>query len=88
MTPTTDHVFIEVEEPSKQTASGIYLVKSWDNLPPVGIVKSVGPDVRVIKEGDRVVFMQYASVELPEQNIRVVKEGHILGVMNDTDTGQ
>lgn len=80
-----DMVFIQVDEETGQTASGIYTVKTWDNLPPTGRVTAVGPDVRDVKVGDHVIFMQYASVDTDDANIRVVKEEHVLGVIDDTN---
>lgn len=78
-----DTVFIQVDDESNQTASGIYIVKKWDSLPPTGTVTAVGPDVKDVKVGNHVIFMQYASIDTDNANIRVVKEEHILGVIDE-----
>lgn len=80
-----DTVFIQVDDESNQTASGIYIVKKWDNLPPTGTVTAVGPDVKDVTVGDHVIFMQYASIDTDDANIRVVKEEHVLGVIDDKE---
>jgi len=80
-----DTVFIQLDDESNQTASGLYLVKTWDSIPPTGTVTAVGPDVKDVKVGDHVIFMQYASIDTDEADIRVVKEEHVLGVINDKE---
>lgn len=44
---------------------------------------SVGPEVKDLKENDHVVFMQYASVDSDDADIRVVQEKHVLGILDD-----
>lgn len=81
-----DFVFIQLDqEPeNNKTASGIYLAKkTWDTIPPTGRVMSVGPEVKDLKENDHVVFMQYASVDSDDADIRVVQEKHVLGILDD-----
>jgi len=75
--PLQDFVLIEVDEPV--TKQGLlHVVEDWKSLPPTGTVKAIGPDVAVIKLGDRVQFERYSSVIL-EGNYRIAKEAHIYG---------
>jgi chaperonin GroES len=83
MKPLKDLVFIQLDAPDNKTASGLYMVKTWETIPPTGTVTAVGPDVVHVKTGDHVLFMQYASVDTDQADIRVVKEEHILGIINE-----
>ena len=77
-----DIVLIKADKPRKQTKTGILVVEDWKTLPPVGEVLAIGPMVRNIKVGDRVMFERYSSIIL-ENDERLCKEGHIFGVVHD-----
>lgn len=83
MTPLKDNVLIQLDPEVNQTAAGIYLKKEWDTLPPTGTVTAIGPDVSAVKVGDHVLFMQYASIETDDADIRVCKEDHIVGILDE-----
>jgi chaperonin GroES len=85
MNALRDLVFIQLDDESNQTASGIYLKKTWDTIPPTGTVTAVGPDVKDVKVGDHVIFMNYASIDSDQADIRIVKEEHVLGVIDDKE---
>jgi co-chaperonin GroES (HSP10) len=85
MKPLRDLIFIQLDDESNQTASGLYLVKTWDTLPPTGTVTAVGPDVKDVSVGDHVIFMNYASIDTDKADIRIVKEEHVLGVIDDKE---
>lgn len=74
--PLWDIVLIRVDPPKEKTASGIFIKEDWKSLPPTGVVEAVGPDVDVVKVGDKVLFGRYASVIL-ENNLRLVQERHV-----------
>lgn len=83
MQPLTDRVLVEVDPPKEKTASGFYVQEDWKTLPPFGTVKAIGPDVKQVKVGDRIIFERYGAVILPEKNMRMCQESHILGVINE-----
>lgn len=83
MQPLTDRVLIEVEGPREKSASGILIQEDWKTLPPIGVVKAVGPDAKLVKIGDKVVFERYASVIMEDKNMRLCQERHILATLNE-----
>lgn len=83
--PSRDVVLIDVDQPKTQTASGFYIQEEWKSLPPTGTVVAVGPDVKAVKPGHRVVFERYASVILPDDQ-RLCQESHIYAIIKEEKT--
>lgn len=81
MQPTRDIVLIKADKPAAKTESGLYLTEEWKTLPPTGTVLAVGPEVKDIEVGTRVIFERYASV-IMENDERLCKASHILGIIN------
>lgn len=81
MTPTGNKVLIKVEKAEEKTSSGLYLGEATKQYPPFGEVIAIGPAVKEIKVGDRVMFERYASVIL-DNDERLCLESHIYGVLN------
>lgn len=78
-----DRVFIRLDADDKETAAGIILVSDYPQERTFGTVESVGEKVKSVKAGDRVFFHIFDDLEGPEENVVVVRENSILGVMND-----
>lgn len=89
ISPTRDIIHIKADEVQSKSNSGLFLNEDWKTLPPYGTVLAVGPMVKSIKVGDRVVFERYASILLDDKthqtNIgeRLCQESHILGVLSE-----
>ena len=49
----------------------------------VGVVESVGEQVKGIKPGDRVLFHVFDELETPVKDVVAVRENSILGVLCD-----
>lgn len=64
LTPLGDRVVATREEASNRTASGLYLPDSAKEKAIVAVVDAVGPDVKEVKKGDRVVYKQYTTTEV------------------------
>lgn len=62
--PLADRVVAVKEEAKTQTASGIYLPDTAKEKPAYAIVEAVGPDVKGIKVGDKIVYKEYSTTEL------------------------
>jgi chaperonin GroES len=77
MKPLSDFVLINPDKPKDQTKSGIMIAEDWKTLPPTGKVIAVGPLVKEVKKGDRVVFMRYAVIDA-QDGLKVAREGHII----------
>lgn len=81
--PLGDRVVAVREEVKSQTASGLYLPDSSKEKTVVAVVQSVGPDVKTVKKGDRIVYKEYATTELKIDGTEylLVKEGDVLGTL-------
>lgn len=56
---------VAVREVAKtQTASGLYLPESAKEQPAVVVIQAIGPDVKHLKVGDRIVYKDYAPTNL------------------------
>lgn len=56
MKPLFDRVIIEQDKPKEVTSGGIIIVKEAQDESPRGTVAYIGPDVKNVKPGDRVVM--------------------------------
>lgn len=84
ITPLADRVVATREKSEAKTISGLYLPDSAKEKPAYAVVESVGPDVKSLKKGDKIVFREYAPTELKINDIEylIVKEEDILAKIN------
>jgi len=59
--PLADRIIAEHEAPESKTASGLYLPDAAKEKSIVAKVLAVGPEVKYLKVGDRIVYKQYAD---------------------------
>lgn len=78
--PLADRVVAVREEAKTQTASGIYLPDNAKEKPVVAEVKAIGPDVKALKLGDKIVYKEYSTTELKVDGVEylIVKEEDVL----------
>ena len=81
--PLADRVVAVREETANKTASGIFLPDSAKEKPVVAIVQAVGPDVKQLKKGDKIVYKEYSTTELTVDKTEylVVKESDVLATL-------
>lgn len=81
--PLADRVVAVREEPKTQTASGIYLPDNAKEKPVLAEVKAIGPDVKGVKIGDKIVYKEYSTTELTIDGTEflIVKEEDILATV-------
>lgn len=79
--PLFDKVVAVKDEAKQQTASGLYLPDQAKEKPVFANVVAVGPDVKHVKEGDKIVYKEYTTTDLKidNQDYLIVKEEDILG---------
>lgn len=77
-----DRVFIRLEE-EKTTKGGIIMVESVDNPRTIGVVESIGSDVKCVNVGDKVLFHVFDELPTYDKDVVVVRENSILGVFED-----
>lgn len=88
LTPVGHRVIAKQVESEAKTASGIYLPDAAKDKPEVAEVMAVGPEVKGIKKGDKVVYKTYSSpVKIDGEEYLFLsvdygdKEGDILAVV-------
>lgn len=82
LNPLHDMVVALKEQPMEQTKSGILLGEAKET-PAYALVESIGPDVKTIKAGDKIVYKQYSTTEikLDNQDYILVKEDDVLATL-------
>lgn len=81
--PLSDRVVAVREAAATKTASGLYLPDSSKEKPILAVIEAVGPDVKALKKGDRIVYKEYSTTELTVNNIEylIVKEEDVLATV-------
>ena len=80
--PLSDRVVAKIEKPLEKTASGILLGEAKEK-PAYAVVESVGPDVKAVKKGDKIVYKEYSTTELKVDGTDyiILKEEDVLATM-------
>lgn len=80
--PLTDRVVAKKDQPLEKTKSGILLGEAKE-APAYAVVEAVGPDVKSIKKGDKIIFKEYSTteVELDDEKYLILKEEDILATL-------
>jgi chaperonin GroES len=80
--PLADRVVAVREKAAEKTASGLYLPDNAKEKLAIFTVQAVGPDVKSVKEGDRILYNGYASeITFNNEEILIVKEEDILATI-------
>ncbi|MEA3512336.1 MAG: co-chaperone GroES [Campylobacterota bacterium] len=83
--PLGDRVLLKEEEPVTQTQSGIYIPDNASKEKPThATIVAIGPDVKHVEVGDKVVYGKYAksaAVTVDNEDYLVMEVVEILGVM-------
>lgn len=81
--PLADRVVAARQEAKTQTASGIYLPDTAKEKPAYAVVEAVGPDVKSIKKGDKIIYESFKSTEVTVdgKEYLIVKEEDVLATV-------
>lgn len=81
--PLGDRVVAIREEAQQMTASGLYLPDNAKEKPVFAKVTAVGPDVKVVKVDDNILYKDYATTEVKFDNTNylIVREEDILATL-------
>lgn len=81
--PLADRVVAVREEVKAQTASGLYLPETSKEKPVVAKVVAVGPDVKHLKVGDKIVYKEYSTTDLKVDSTEylIVREEDVLATV-------
>lgn len=80
--PLQDRVVAKKEQAMETTKSGILLGEAKEK-PAYAIVDAIGPDVKQVKKGDKIVYKNYSTtdVKIDEQEYIILKEEDILATL-------
>lgn len=80
--PLKTNVVAVVDKPLEKTKSGILLGEAKEK-PVVAVVFAVGPEVKSIKKGDRIVYKEYSTTEIKvdEKDYIILKEEDVLATL-------
>ena len=80
--PLKDRVVATKEQPLEKTKSGILLGEAKEK-PAYAVVESVGPDVKSVKKGDKIIMKDYSTTELKidGKEYIIIKEEDILALI-------
>lgn len=81
--PLADRVVATREQAATKTASGLYLPNNAKEKPVYAVVQAVGPDVKTLKKGDKIVFKEYSPMELKvdKDEYLIIKEEDVLATL-------
>lgn len=81
--PLADRVVAVRETAPAKTASGLYLPDNAKEKPVLAEVKAVGPDVKTLKVGDKIIYKEYSTTELKIDGTEylLVKEEDVLATL-------
>ena len=82
--PLQDRVVAKKETPAEKTASGFFMPGEAKEKPSYATVESVGPDVKHVKKGDKIIFKEYSTtdIKLNNQDYLIVKEEDVLATID------
>ena len=80
--PLGDRVVAVREQAAEKTTSGLYLPDNSKEKTAVFSVEAVGPDVKSVKKGDRILYNGYTSeFKFDEKDYLIIKEEDILATV-------
>lgn len=83
--PLADRVVAVLEEAQTKTASGLYMPESAKEKPVIANVIAIGPNVKDLKVGDRIVYKKYAAsmveLKIDGKDYFVLEEEDVLGTL-------
>lgn len=80
--PLKDKVVAVKEAPIKKTSSGILLGEAKET-PAYATVEAVGPEVKGIKKGDKIIFKEFSTtaIKIDDKDYIIVAEEDILATL-------
>lgn len=80
--PLKDRVVAKIEKPAEKTAAGILLGEAKEK-PAYAVVTAVGPEVKGVSKGDKIVYKEYTTteVEIEGEKFIILKEEDILATL-------
>ena len=81
--PIKDRIFIRLEPDKETTEGGIIIVDDYHKNRNIGTIEEIGPNVRSVQKGNKVLFYPFDELPTYDPNVVVVRENSILGVFEN-----
>jgi chaperonin GroES len=80
--PLKDRVVAKIEKPLDKTESGILLGEAKEK-PAYAVVESVGPEVKTVKKGDKIIYKEFSTTEVKVDGVDyiILKEEDVLATL-------
>lgn len=80
--PLNDRIVAKIEKPLETTKSGILLGDAKEKS-AYALVESIGPAVKTVKKGDKIVYKEYSTTEIKLDEIEyiILKEEDVLATL-------
>ena len=80
--PLADRVVAKKDAATTTTASGILLGEAKEKS-TTATIESVGPDVKTVKKGDKIIFKEYSTTDVKINGTEyiIVKEEDVLATL-------
>lgn len=81
--PLADRVVAVRVEAAEKTASGLYLPDNAKEKPVAAKVEAIGPDVKSVKKGEKILYKEYSTTEIKIDGTEylIIKEEDILATV-------
>jgi chaperonin GroES len=78
-----DRVVAVRDKAEAKTASGLYLPDAAKEKPVVAKVVAIGPDVKTIKNSDKILYKEYSTTEIKIDGTEylIVREEDVIGTI-------
>jgi len=81
--PLADRLVAVREAAQEKTASGLYLPDNAKEKPALATVVAVGPEVKAVKVGDKIIYKEYTNTDIKvgATDYLIVKEEDVLATV-------
>lgn len=81
--PLADRVVAVREKAQTKTASGLYLPDTAKERPVVASIVAIGPDVKTLKVGDKILYKEYSTTDIKIDDVEylIVKAEDVLATI-------
>lgn len=84
--PLGNKVLIQMDKPAEKSKGGLFIPSTvHDNFNTSGLAIAVGPEVKEIKPGDKLIFGKYSYNELPAigNDMFLIKESDVFAIVTE-----
>ncbi len=81
--PLGERVLVKVEKAEEKTASGLFIPQTSQEKTQFAFVEEVGPEVKTVKKGDKILHDKYAgtALKLDSEDYLILELKDVLAVI-------